>query len=1244
MLVLFMGMAVSTLSYGQPNAWINEIHYDNDGSDVGEAIEVIVKSPGSWDLSLLKVELYNGSNGTVYNTTTVNSYTVGGSSGDYTIYSEEFSSIQNGSPDGVALSYDGTIIQFLSYEGSFNATNGTASGVESTDILVSEGGSTAEGNSLQLSGNGASYGDFSWQSPATSTFGSLNNSQTLKSSSDVAPPVFVAGYPNSSVILDNKFNLNVKMDEPGKVYFSVLADGATAPDIATIKADMSLTVSDINIDTTVIIKNLSAETSYDVYVVAEDDEGTPNVQGAPVKIDVTTGAQRSISLIQPSNGDAVILGDTLWVKSQTTNIDSFLVWFYFETFGVYVDYDTVYSIEKDSVAMFINERFSLFDDLKMYIADKNDPSLTSDTVVVSLVDTIPPKIEKLTPKNNTEMFGSHTFSILFNERIKLGTNDSIIIYKKADGSVFDVIDVEKDSVWLEVDEILGIPYGVNFIPTKSLEPSTSYYIHISKGAIMDKAGNEFGVLDNTTWNFQTRGNDLFFSEYIEGSSNNKALEIYNPTENEVDLAQYAILTNSAGASWSEPYPMEGTLASKDIFVIINPDFDFEQIDSANVVDTVWGSPATYYNGDDGRALVRLISGDWKTGDWEIIDQIGDDAGDPGSGWTVAGIGDATKEHTLHRKATVQTGNLDWQRSAGTNEDNSEWKVYGQNVFNNLGKFTQDASSETEILEFTFPGLTISTEIFKEKDSIACEVVYSAQLDSLFPVFTLSEGAQSIPASADSMDFSDLADPILVTAEDGITKAEWVVTVKKAAQPSSEKEILDLYFTEQRAEPVINKDKKIIVVSLAYGTELDKLKPVFKLSPGAKLDPAIGEIVDFSADTTLIKVIAEDKTEQEWKVVTHYQIEEVSNLAEFRTKLGSKSTIRVTGEIILTGQMSYRNQKYLQDATAGILIDDPKGVIKTSYNTGDGITGIVGTITEHNGVVQLVPVEDPGAASSSQNSFAPKVVTISELKSSLSNYESQLIKIEGIKFKDAGGKFENGKNYTIYFGSETTVCRTQFYDTDLIGTEIPDSVHITGIAGNYKGSAQICPRELSDIEEISGELSTDATLSDLKVDGVTITGFSSDKESYKVVLPAATTKIPAVTATSTDVNAKVDVKAAENLAGTAAERTTTVTVTAEDGKTTKAYKVEFEVKTSSLPSFTLSEVKIYPSVVNDYLFIENASSVDNIQIVNLTGVTVLSRSEKGEEKISMDMSKIQTGVYILKLTAGKETQVKRFIKR
>jgi len=187
-----------------PSVFINEIHYDNAGTDAGEAIEVA--GPAGTDLAGWSLILYNGSGGASYGTKTL-SGTIPDLGGGFGVVVTTYPSngIQNGSPDGMALVDAGNnVIQFLSYEGTFAATNGPALDMTSTDIGVSESGSGAVGNSLQLTGTGTAYEDFTWSSEAPNTFGAFNTGQIFGSAPVVTNPSGTgAATPNTAFVGDS---------------------------------------------------------------------------------------------------------------------------------------------------------------------------------------------------------------------------------------------------------------------------------------------------------------------------------------------------------------------------------------------------------------------------------------------------------------------------------------------------------------------------------------------------------------------------------------------------------------------------------------------------------------------------------------------------------------------------------------------------------------------------------------------------------------------------------------------------------------------------------------------------------------------------------------------------------------------------------------------------------------------------------------------------------------------------------
>ena len=163
------------LSFGQTKVFINEIHYDNTGTYTSEGVEIA--GPSGSNLSSYKLTLYNGGNNSTYGSIIKLSGVIPNQSNGFGTLFFSIIPLQNGAPDGVALDNNGTLIQFLSYEGAINAADGVAVGNTSTDVGVAENGTTTVGHSLQLNGTGNSYEDFAWSYPAASTYNALNTNQ-----------------------------------------------------------------------------------------------------------------------------------------------------------------------------------------------------------------------------------------------------------------------------------------------------------------------------------------------------------------------------------------------------------------------------------------------------------------------------------------------------------------------------------------------------------------------------------------------------------------------------------------------------------------------------------------------------------------------------------------------------------------------------------------------------------------------------------------------------------------------------------------------------------------------------------------------------------------------------------------------------------------------------------------------------------------------------------------------------------
>ena len=156
----------------------------------------------------------------------------------------------------------------------------------------------------------------------------------------------------------------------------------------------------------------------------------------------------------------------------------------------------------------------------------------------------------------------------------------------------------------------------------------------------------------------------------------------------------------------------------------------------------------------------------------------------------------------------------------------------------------------------------------------------------------------------------------------------------------------------------------------------------------------------------------------------------------------------------------RNQKYIQDASAGILIDDASGTIATSFSIGDGMSGLIGTASEFNGVLQFIPLQD--ATVTAGAAVTPAVVTVATLLTDWENYESQLVRINNATFADAGGTFANATDYDLSDGSVINF-RTNFSEADYIDQAIPAGANpVVGLISEFGGNPQITSRSLSDV--------------------------------------------------------------------------------------------------------------------------------------------------------------------------------------
>lgn len=242
----------------------------------------------------------------------------------------------------------------------------------------------------------------------------------------------------------------------------------------------------------------------------------------------------------------------------------------------------------------------------------------------------------------------------------------------------DGTDPAVDTDLSDGEALVKVLAGVESHTFTGLSASTLYYFKLwpytNSGANIDFKTDGTVPTANATTNAAPPVPKIFISEYLEGASNNKAIEIYNGEDVAIDLTLLTVnLYSNGSATVSSTWTgASGTLAVGSSYILFNSSSITAIQDIGNE-----SSGISNFNGDDALEIVyNGITTD-------VFGQIGTD---PGTGWAVAGTANATVDQTLIRKLSVSQGNVNNLGSFGSTAEDSEWIIQPIDYLGNLGAF------------------------------------------------------------------------------------------------------------------------------------------------------------------------------------------------------------------------------------------------------------------------------------------------------------------------------------------------------------------------------------------------------------------------------------------------------------------------------------------------------------------------------------------------------------------------------
>jgi predicted extracellular nuclease len=331
-------------------------------------------------------------------------------------------------------------------------------------------------------------------------------------------------------------------------------------------------------------------------------------------------------------------------------------------------------------------------------------------------------------------------------------DDAILLYEN--GTVIDVFgDPDTDGTGEAWDYVDGWAYRNNGTgPSATFDPAE--WTISGPDALDGETDNGSAATPMPAGSYAQFADELLISEIIEGSSFNKAVEIYNGTGASVDLSAYSLeIYFNGSTSAGTTIALSGTLAHGEVYVVADNDADAAILAVADQTST-----ASFFNGDDAIVLAKGSA---------VIDSFGQIGTDPGSEWPGGGQND-----TLIRKAAVTDGDTD---PTDAFDASDEWEVRATDDFSDLGQHGPGGGTGgTPTLTLTLDATAMSENGGSATGTLTRTGDASAELTVTLTSSDTTEA--SVPATATFAAGSDTATFTVTAVDDGIADGTQSVTI------------------------------------------------------------------------------------------------------------------------------------------------------------------------------------------------------------------------------------------------------------------------------------------------------------------------------------------------------------------------------------------------------------------------------------------------------------------------------------